>query len=581
MKKIKNKIKNDSKRILALSLTLCVNIALFAGCSFSSSDVCTDPNCTSCSHVVYASEYDVEATAYVDCPDCTGGGSYVTTTSDCSTCGGDGEVLYVYTGTCTTCLGTGEVEYEGETCGYCFGSGIIWSTCTVCGGDGWTDDDRICNNCTSGTMSTTCTHCFGTGSNSSSTGSCLECGGDGEKNYSSYVLCTVDGCDEGTITTTTRVVCSTCNGYGGWTVDDVGVGCADCNYTGLEDCPECNGYGYYDFGGVNYTCSYCGGTHQRVDSSGSVCGSGKVPCSSCSETSYYDVTFINSYGDECIVYAESGSVIPEYPALSLYSGKTVDDYYLSSDEAGENIVSKSATVTADRTVYVNFYVDDVVETYSVYFYEYTDGWLWGSSDLVVVKTVDSSSTFPNVDEYCDGSYYYLSYDKAGTELVKDSDVVTSDIKVYINIYETGSVEIEYWTYTLMGSNTSYCLEDSEVLSIGDSLTPPDVSDLEVNSTVYEFVGWQTFEPTGTFGTVAGLHGSDSIIDIDNTVATTSVKLYAIYDSEEDIEGVWDSLNLSLNSIFGAEYSDYVQIAFYAIIIIAILLVIAVIKFIFR
>ncbi|MFI3167819.1 MAG: hypothetical protein R3Y32_06885 [Bacillota bacterium] len=460
MKTMKNKIKNNNKRILALTLTLCVILALFAGCTFSSADTCTDPNCTSCSHVVYASEYDVEVAAYIDCPDCTGGGEYVTTTSDCTTCGGDGLVGSFATVSCTNCNGTGYAD-STITCTACSGSGLL--ECSTCSGLGYYDvieegtgtpiryTCADCGGCgkrmgsftTTGTGYVSCTICGGDGLYDTSR--CTECDGSGSTYSYFTATCTATGCDNGIITTSTWISCSTCNGVGGWIEDDdttdtpsptisPSVGCLSCGYDGTIACYDCDGLGYYDVEEqgtgtlIRYTCATCGGDGGRLDAVGSTTGTGEIDCPYCTDISYATITFITNYATTETMTATIGEVIP------TFRGVSADSYYLTSDSDGDIIVSKSTLVSDDMTLYIWFDGYEPSYTY-VYIYLFESSWsVFGTWELVDYISVEVGSTIGDIESDYISSDYDLYYNQGNTISVSYSDIIEDSTDGYTYIY---------------------------------------------------------------------------------------------------------------------------------------------------
>lgn len=153
---------------------------------------------------------------------------------------------------------TEEVE---EDCPNCFGSGVINSNCSNCGGFGYKTHYQ------SGTQPKSCSRCYGTG-----VIQCQQCGGNGRCQY----------CDgRGSFQ------CTVCHGYGLIVLDinntDSWIRCNNCDGTGYEKCsicgatgksnccdrgmatcPTCMGTGLY--GQENYSyiqkekCLYCNGS---------------------------------------------------------------------------------------------------------------------------------------------------------------------------------------------------------------------------------------------------------------------------------------------------------------------------------
>lgn len=409
-----NKYRNANiTKILTALFALCIILAMFTGCTISS-DTCTDPNCTSCVNVVYAEEYPAEAITivYVECPDCDGnGGVHTYTTSDCTVCGGDGMVSYYVEQTCSWC--DGDLEYEDTTtlrCPACVTAGT--DDCALCE-DGWIYSSET----------VACTHCD-----------------DGIQTVLKSTYCTASNCDDGEVTAAVWVECETCDGYGGWTEtgDEVIIGCSDCDYTGEVDCPDCNGLGYYDVeeqgtgSTIRYTCATCGGSGGRIDATGSTTGTGKVACPSCSGVSYATITFVTNYGVTEAVTATIGEIIP------IYRGVSSDSYYLTSDEDGDVLLSKSTLVSGDMTIYVWFLAYEETYDYSiVYFYEYNDGfWFLNSWEQKATLPIITGSRFSDYNTYYTDDIYQLTYDKAGTLWVYDTDFISSDTDMYVHYSAT-------------------------------------------------------------------------------------------------------------------------------------------------
>ncbi len=369
-KRKRNKILN---RIFSFVLILILSMSLFTGCTFEQADTCTDPNCTECANVVYAEELDIctdpdcvscteaiDGEIYVDCPDCEIGGEYVTSTFDCDNCD-DGYVLTRVTTTCTDCNGTG-VGSSTVTCTVCGGDTVM--TCPDCTGLGYTTvlgENYGCVTCggngermastegQAGTGTVTCTNCTDGTVESSRCGTCT---GSGEVSSWEYVACDVTACQNGTITKTTWVECETCFGEKGWWIDADEIECDYCGYSRKISCPDCTGLGYVTINGENFGCVTCGGNGERMNGATAVAGTGTLDCPYCTDTQYFEVTYIcvdlDGYGFEDYTATVKGG-----DSLPTIIGWSSDTYYLSLDSDGLSKITKSTVVSSDMTVYVH------------------------------------------------------------------------------------------------------------------------------------------------------------------------------------------------------------------------------------
>ncbi len=491
-----NKYRNKHvSRILATLLIVCVFLAMFSGCTFGSSDTCTDPNCTSCSHVVYAEEYTacsdpeclecdevaVISSTYVDCPDCTLGGEYVVSTRVCTTCEGDGIITGTTSTTCGTCLGTG-IGVSYVECVACGGDGVF--VCPVCEGLRYYTvygENICCENCGGnglkvnaseavlGTGTVDCANCVDGYYTSSR---CGDCSGNGVIiTYYSYI-CPNTACNDGVITTTTWVECQTCYGEKGWYVEDGQEECSYCGYAGLMTCPDCLGYGYITLDGENYGCITCGGNGQRMNGATAVAGSGTLACPYCTDSVYYTVSFIcvdlDGYGfDNYSVTVEGDDTIPDI------FGWSSDTYYLASNESGTNVIPSNTQVTSDMTIYVH--ITEISTNYSVKYYTLRYG---GA-----------------------GAYYYSEY----------SDTISHGTTLY-----------------------AYVADD-----FYDGL-------LQSNSDRYEQIGWYvSYSDLGLSYSVVNSYldyfDVDDVCNLSDYTVNSDMHLYAVYELAEEYSSALDEL----------------------------------------
>ncbi|MFI3167793.1 MAG: hypothetical protein R3Y32_06720 [Bacillota bacterium] len=431
-------------------------------------DSCADPNCTDCtdceSVCVDCSDcdFDVEliSSSWVDCADCTDGGSYVVSSRVCTTCSGVGILTNRVTSTCPTCLGTG-VGVSYVQCIACGGDGVF--VCPVCEGLGYytsNEENYGCTNCggnglrmegataRAGTGTVDCANCVDGYYTSTRCGTC-----SGAGTVASWVAsdCTVTACNDGIITTTTWVECSTCFGSKGWWIDNDTTYCDYCGYSQLATCPDCYGYGYVTLDGENYGCVTCGGNGLRMNGATAIAGSGTIDCSYCTDSVYYTIDFVcvdyDGYGfDDYSVTVKHGDSIPSI------LGWSEDTYYYTTTQAGGTTISKDSVAADDMTIYVQ--ILGVSETFTVAYYEvswsstscqynFASSDILSANSIIVPYDADDLMYGSSFEEYADiysflgwttSDDFYISVDyndfDSSDVIDFDSYQVTSDLSLF-------------------------------------------------------------------------------------------------------------------------------------------------------